>query len=152
MHIGVSCVYNLACPKCHAIMTTLLLCSIIQILGVQSLCITIWGIKIPRSVFDVVFFSGLILTPSILAIHIPYTMLSFWIFSTFTHFILQIIALGYKNTPVRQRRRKKVVRPAKVKLPPVSSCNHVIIELAAAAIPQTPSGLNESSRRQHLLN
>ena len=59
VHIGVSCVYKLACPKCHAIMTTLLLCSIIQILGVQSLCITIWGIKIPRSVFDVVFFSGL---------------------------------------------------------------------------------------------
>ena len=59
VHIGVSCVYKLACPKCHAVMITLLLCSIIQILGVQSLCITIWGIKIPRSVFDVVFFSGL---------------------------------------------------------------------------------------------
>ena len=56
VHIGVSCVYKLSCPECHAIMTPLLLCSIIQILGVQNLCSTIWGIKIPRSVFDVVIF------------------------------------------------------------------------------------------------
>ena len=36
VHIGVSCVYKLACPTCHAIMTTWLLCSIIQIFGVRS--------------------------------------------------------------------------------------------------------------------
>ena len=54
--IGVSCVYKLACPTCYAIMTTLLLCSIVQIFGMQKLCSTIWGIKITRSVFDVVFF------------------------------------------------------------------------------------------------
>ena len=82
VHIRVSCVYKLACPKCHAIMTTLLLCSIIHILRVQNLCSTIWGIKIPRSVFDVVFFRtdavfatsttdrGIFYTPALLPVNL----------------------------------------------------------------------------------
>ena len=35
------------------------------------------------------------------------------IFSTFTHLSSQVIALGYKNTPVRRRRRKIGVSPEK---------------------------------------